>query len=803
MRYPLVDGQGNFGSIDGDPPAAMRYTEARLTPIAVDILTQLDRNTVEYAPNFDETLSEPTVLPSAIPNMLVNGASGIAVGMATSIPPHNLNEVIDAILYLLTNWEKQDDVTVAELTQFVKGPDFPTGGIILQESQQDDLQSAYATGKGKVILRGKIHLEEMGRGKTSIIITELPYQINKTSLIERIAELAREGNIEGISDLRDESDRQGMRIVIEVSKTGDTEKILRDLYKRTPLQSTFRISLLALVNGEPHMLSLKQALRVYIEHRIDVVTRRSQYDLDKALQRAHILEGLRVALKNLDQVIAIIRGAADVDEARQKLMAKFKLSEIQANAILEMQLRRLAALERKKIDLEYKELNETILDLQYLLKNPHRLREVIGEELKGIKESYGDRRRTQIVSLKEGDSAKNLLTTTDITPSQNVWVGVTAEGLIGRSNSDILPPVMGKNQYPLLFGTNTHHTLYVVGEDGRTSSVAVHSLPAVDDFAEGLPVHKVTVLPQEVKPVALFSAPAKLDEGEEKFVVTVSKAGLVKKSSLLELPGPSTQAYNLAKVNAGDAIGWAYLTDGKSDLIMISTKGMIIRFSEEEVRPMGLIAAGVNGMKLGANDEVIYSGKVLPKSEVLILSRHGKGWRLPNDQLPVQGRYGQGTIGCRPVPGDALLTAVYDHLNAEVLVQFKSASNRLIAINAIPAGRRGNVGKPFAPTKPGDIIEQVTLIDDGIAFWENRISIPAKRSKKGGGVTDPQPTHVALPIKARKPKSVTSAPAEVEQPTLLDLMEEKPKSKPSTKLTSGNKPSESETPKKRGRKPKQ
>lgn len=801
MRYPLIDGQGNFGSIDGDPPAAMRYTEARLTNIAVDILSQLDRNTIDFSPNFDETLQEPGVLPAAIPNMLVNGASGIAVGMATSIPPHNLNEVIDAILYLLNHWEKQEEVTVAELTQFVKGPDFPTGGIILQESQQDDLQSAYATGKGKVILRGKIHLEEMGRGKTSIIITELPYQINKTSLIERIAELARDGNIEGITDLRDESDRQGMRIVIEVSKTGDTEKILRDLYKRTPLQSTFRISLLALVNGEPHMLSLKQALRVYIEHRIDVVTRRSQFDLDKARQRAHILEGLRVALKNLDQVIAIIRGAADVDEARQKLMAKFKLSEIQANAILEMQLRRLAALERKKIDLEYKELKETILDLEYLLSHPKRMREVIGEELKEIKESYGDRRRTQIVSLKEGDSVKNLLTTTDITPSQNVWVGITKDGLIGRSMSDILPTITGKNQFIALYETNTHHTLYVVGADGRAASIAVHSLPAVEEFADGLPVHKVTVLPSEIEPVAVFSAPAKLNENEEKYIVTVSKDGLVKKSSVLDLPGPSTQPFYLSKTNNGDRIGWVYLTDGKSDLMMLSSRGMVIRFSEEEVRAMGLLAAGVNGMKLPGSDEVIFSARVSQKSELMIVSKHGKGWRLPNDQLSVQGRYGQGNIACKPVPGDGLLTAVYDHLNAEALFQFKSASNRLLAINAIPAGKRASAGKALAPTKPGDIIERVTLIDDGIAFWENRISIPAKRSKRGGGITDPQPTHVALPIKQSRSKKTVKEQVNPEQPTLLNFM---PDAENPTKRTvsTGKAAQEEIKPVKRGRKPK-
>ncbi len=482
MRYPLVDGQGNFGSVDGDPPAAMRYTEARLTPAAVDILSQLDRDTIDFTRNFDDSLNEPDVLPAAIPNLLVNGASGIAVGMATSIPPHNLGEVVDALNYLLERWEMQEDVTVSDLMKFVKGPDFPTGGIILHENNGEDLLSAYATGRGKVTLRGKMHLEEMGRGKNRIIITELPYQINKSSLIERIAELAREGGLEGISDLRDESDRQGMRIVIELNKVAETENVLRNLYKRTPLQSTFRISLLALVNGEPHMLSLKQALRVYLEHRITVVRRRSEHDLAKAKARAHILEGLRIALNNLDEVINLIRKAQDVDDARTKLMKRFKLSDIQANAILEMQLRRLAALERRKIELEYKEVQDLITELEGLLKSPKKLRQVVADELKAMKAAYSDRRRTQIVALTDGMEMKNMLTTTDLMPSLGVWVGVTANGIIGRTMSDVLPRWSGRNAPKWVCATTTHHTLYMVASDGRAAAISVQSLPEVENF---------------------------------------------------------------------------------------------------------------------------------------------------------------------------------------------------------------------------------------------------------------------------------------------------------------------------------
>jgi DNA gyrase subunit A len=342
MRYPLVHGQGNFGSVDGDPPAAMRYTEARLMPFALELLAQIERNTIDFVHNFDDTMKEPVVLPAAVPNLLVNGASGIAVGMATNIPPHNLGEVVDALMFMLKEWEKLDDVAIDDLMKFVKGPDFPTGGIILQENGANEIQTAYATGRGRISVRGRVHAEEMGRGKNRLIITELPYMTNKASLVERIADLVRDGHLEGIVDLRDESDRQGMRIVIELSKSADPDKILLDLFKRTPLQSTFGIALLALVDGEPRLLSLKQALKVYLEHRLEVVRRRSEFDLEKARQRAHILEGLRVAIKNLDEIIALIRNAPDVETARTcGLMKRFKLTEIQAQAILDMQLRRI------------------------------------------------------------------------------------------------------------------------------------------------------------------------------------------------------------------------------------------------------------------------------------------------------------------------------------------------------------------------------------------------------------------------------------------------------------------------------
>ncbi|MHB0967270.1 MAG: DNA gyrase/topoisomerase IV subunit A [Bellilinea sp.] len=745
MRYALVDGQGNFGSVDGDPPAAMRYTEARLTPAAVDILAQLDRDTIDFSRNFDDSLNEPDVLPAAIPNLLVNGASGIAVGMATSIPPHNLGEVIDALNYLLERWEIQEDVTVSDLMKFVKGPDFPTGGIIMHENNGEDLLAAYATGRGKVILRGKIHLEEMGRGKNRIIITELPYQINKASLIERIAELAREGGLDGISDLRDESDRQGMRIVIELNKVAETENVLRDLYRRTPLQSTFRISLLALVDGEPHMLSLKQALRVYLEHRITVVRRRSEFDLAKARARAHILEGLRVALNNLDEVINLIRKAQDVEDARSKLMKRFKLTEIQANAILEMQLRRLAALERRKIELEYKEVQDQISELEGLLHSAKKLRLVVGDELKAMKAAYADRRRTQIVALKDGAEMRNLLTTTDLMPTQNVWVGVTEDGLIGRTAGDTLPRWSGRNAPRQVYATNTHQTLYLVASDGRAAAISVQSLPEVERFEDGVLLRKVSPFEEEQKLVQLFSAPTRLEEGEEHYIVTVSRAGLVKKSSIRDLPGPSTQLFWLAKVNPGDEIGWAVLTDGKSELMLATRKGMVIRFTEEDVRPMGLVAAGVNGIKLSQSDQLIGAARILPEFDLLLVGRDGKGWRLPTAQLPVQGRYGQGAIACKPQAGAELVSLVYSHPGQEFVIHLKDAANKVETLDAIPGGRRQSTGKPLIALKPGDQVTGLTLIEDGMAYWEKR---QGKALKKVRRVAAPeaQADQLALPL---------------------------------------------------------
>ncbi|HZD55828.1 MAG TPA: DNA gyrase subunit A [Anaerolineales bacterium] len=647
MRNLLVDGQGNFGSIDGDPAAAMRYTEARPTPLSTYLMADIEKDTVDFVDNFDGTLTEPDVLPAAVPNLLVNGATGIAVGMSTSIPPHNLGEIVDALVFLLDNWEKQDDINIEDLMKFIKGPDFPTGGVIIQESEKETLASAYATGRGRITVQARAHLEEMSRGRHRIIVSELPYMTNKSTLIERIASLVREERIEGVADLRDESDRHGMRLVIELTKSADPDAILRDLYKSTQMRSTFSIIMLALVAGEPRLLGLKQALRVYLEHRLTIVRRRSEYDLDRARKRAHILEGLRVALKNLDAVIALIRRSRTVETARTNLMRQYKLSEEQAQAILDMPLRRLAALERKKIEEEYKEVQARIKELVSLLRSPKKMRKVVAVELQEVKDKFGDPRRTQIVSLEDGESKASMLTATDLVPEKFVWVMADPEGLIACTEEDKTPRPSGNDIAKLLIRVNTRDTLYLISETGEAAAIPIHTLPTAEKPSEGMPLHKVSPLGERERLAAICSAPPRDERAEGWYALTVTRQGMVKKSALEELPGPSAQPFIFTRVNEGDRLGWVTFTDGKSDILLASAEGMAIRFSEEEVRPMGLVAAGVMGIKLKKGEAVV--GVVIPpkRGDVFMIASDGTGKRVSVSQFPRQGRYGQGVIAWR------------------------------------------------------------------------------------------------------------------------------------------------------------
>jgi DNA gyrase subunit A len=731
MRCLLVDGQGNFGSIDGDPPAAMRYTEARLEASAIDLLADINKNTVDFDPNFDDTLTEPVVLPAAIPNLLVNGATGIAVGMSTSIPPHNLGEVVDALKYMLENWEKMDDINIDDLMRFIQGPDFPTGGVILHEEGDASLASAYGSGRGRVTVQARAHLEEMERGRNRVIVTELPYMTNKASLIERIASLAREERLEGIADLRDESDRHGMRIVIELSKTADPEAVLRDLYKNTPMQGTFSIIMLALVEGEPRMLSLKAALRVYLDHRLEIIRRRSEFDLEKARQRAHVLEGLRVALKNLDEVIDLIRKAPVVESARVRLMKRFKLSEIQAQAILDMQLRRLASLERKKIELEYKDLLVRIKELEGLLRSPKKMRQVVSDELEAVKEAYGDPRRTQIVQLKEGVPKVSLLTASDLIPEKEIWLSVSTDGLISRTQDD-KPPRLSGNEAPLwLLKVNTRDTLYLVCEQGEAAAISMHTVPEAEKPSDGVAIHKISALTSNAKLTALFTLPAKGERAEDWYILTVTYQGMIKKSPLGELPGPSANTFTLVRVNDGDRLGWLKLSSGQNEVILVTAEGMAIRFSEEDVRPMGLVAAGVIGIKLQEGDEVAGMDLLPQTGEVFLVATDGTAKRVSQAQFPKQGRYGQGVAAWKLPANVKVAGMTIGKGTTRLTLHLSRLAPKSVRLDDAPLQGRTARGKSIQELKEGDSISALTVP------WEVErplagSTMPVKRASRGG-----------------------------------------------------------------------
>ena len=702
MRCLLVEGQGNFGSVDGDPPAAMRYTEARLTAPAMELLADIRKETVNFSDNFDGSLQEPDVLPSALPNMLVNGATGIAVGMSTNIPPHNLAEVVDALIFMLGNWERLDDVNIEDLMKFIQGPDFPTGGLIVQDTHEDDLTAAYGTGRGRVTVQARCHIEEITRGRNRIIVTELPYMTNKSSLIERIAELAREGRLEGVTDLRDESDRHGLRIVIELTRTAEPEKILQDLYKYTPMRSTFGIIMLALVDGEPRMLSLKQALRVYLDHRLVVIRRRGEYELEKARSRLHILEGLRIALKHLDEIIELIKKASDADIARDRLMKRYRLSDIQAQAILDMQLRRLAALERKKIEDEYKELLAQIKILTGLLHSPIKMRQTVATELRQVKEAYGDRRRTQITRLGIGaKSVLPVLTATDLLPEQTVWVSATSDGLVSRTLDEKPPRISGTAAPRFLLQVNTRDTLFLVSEKGEAAGIPVQTLPEADTPQDGAPVHKVSALAEEDKLAALFTLPPKEERLEGWYVFTATQQGMLKKTSLEELPGPTGNSFTLVKVNEDDKLGWVRLTDGKAEILLATADGMAIRFNEDEVRPMGLVAAGVGGIKLGARDVVVGMELIPRRGDILLVTSDGKAKRVASDQFPRQGRYGQGVIAWKLPRTSQVVGIAAGKASTRVTILLDKLAPKAMRLDEAPLQTRVASGKSVVELKVG------------------------------------------------------------------------------------------------------
>ncbi|MCB8922192.1 MAG: DNA gyrase subunit A, partial [Ardenticatenaceae bacterium] len=695
MRYCLVDGQGNFGSIDGDAAAAMRYTEARMSKMGYDMLEDIAKDTVDYTTNFDDSLQEPAVLPATIPNLLVNGSSGIAVGMATSIPPHNLGEVVNALTYLLDKWEQLDDVSVADLMQFIKGPDFPTGGLIFRHRGQDDetdaIAHAYATGRGRITVRAKAHIEQMGRNKSRIVITELPYQANKTNLLGRIADLHRDGKIEGLTDLRDESDRNGMRIILETTRNVEPEEVLVDLFRLTPMQSTFSISLLALVNGEPRILTLKQALRVYLEHRLEVVRRRSEYDLEKARNRAHILEGLLIALDNLDEVIDTIRRSRTVETARTNLMKKFKLSQVQAQAVLDMQLRRLAALERRKIEEEHQEKIKLIAYLERLLSRPDLMRSVVKDELLAVKDEYADVRRTQIVDSTDSP----VFSASDLLPDEQVWVMIGEKGTLARTTTPEMVDVPRKpvEQPKALLEANTQDILYLFAADGQAVSLPVYQLPQARELGTGTHWADLTGLTRRDYLAAALIRPF----SAQGYLFLTTLAGVVKRVALDDLPGITTEPFTVINVSNDDALGWAVLTSGEEEVMLATAAGQVIRFKESDVRSMGLPAGGVMGIKLANEaDGLVAMDVVKPEEYVFSVTDNGLAKATAMSEYPTQGRYGQGVINVRlPKDANEVVAVLIGDLETLIVVTTAIGSTKKLRLKETTTGSRSIKPRPI------------------------------------------------------------------------------------------------------------
>jgi len=643
LRYPLIGGQGNFGSVDGDSAAAMRYTEARLAKISQEMLEDIDKETVDFGPNFDETLTEPLVLPARLPNLLVNGSSGIAVGMATNIPPQNLREIIDAVIATIDNPE----ITVKELLHIVHGPDFPTGGIICGK---EGIVNAYTTGRGRVIIRARVAVEQQKNNREFIIITEIPYQVNKTKLIEAIAELVQSKKVEGISDLRDESDKDGMRVVIELKKDQIAQVILNQLYKYTQMQTTFGVIMLALVDKQPRVLTLKQMLSLYIKHRQEIITRRTQYLLRRAQERAHILEGLKIALDHLDAVIKLIRASKTTEEARLGLISKFSLSELQARAILEMQLQRLTGLERKKIEDEYLELIKKIEYYQGLLANPQKILAIIKEELKELKEKYGDDRRTEILGQLEDLEIEDLIAQEDmvITISHTGYIKrlpVSAYRRQRRGGKGVTGMSMKEEDFvEHLFIGSTHDYILFFTNRGKVYWLKVHEVPQAGRVSRGKAVVNMLALSSGEKITSFIPV---REFNETQFLVMATRKGQIKKTSLIAYSHPRKDGIAAIGLVEDDELVQCGLTDGHKEILLASRLGKAVRFNESLVRNMGRTARGVRGMKLAAKDEIISMEVADPEASLLTVAEFGYGKRTKFAEYRVTSRGGKGVINIK------------------------------------------------------------------------------------------------------------------------------------------------------------
>ncbi len=711
LRYPLVDGQGNFGSVDGDGAAAMRYTEARLASIADELLADIDKNTVEFRPNYDASGREPLVLPARLPNLLLNGSAGIAVGMATNIPPHNLNEICDAIVHLIDHPE----ANVEDLMEIVHGPDFPTGGTILG---REGIKAAYATGRGRVVIRAKAFVEEAQRGnRYQIVVTELPYQVNKAALLERIAELVKDGKLDGISDLRDESDRSGMRAVIELKRDAQPMKVLNNLFKHTALQQTFGVNMLALVEAgtQPRVLTLKRALQEYIAHRQEVLTRRTAFELDRALRRAHVLEGLKIALDQIDAVIATIRRSRTTETARQNLIKEFRLSEIQANAILDMRLARLAALERKKIEDELKEVRQEIKRLETLIADPKLILGLVREDMAALKEKYGDERRTRIQDISGALSEEDLIPEVDVlvTLTSRGYVKRIADGVYRtqhRGGKGITGVTMrDEDAVQHILAANTMDSLLVFTNRGKVYQLKVHELPDAGRTAKGVPiVNLMNIQPDETVTTMLRVK----DFSSANYLFFTTRLGRVKRVNLDQFQSVRSSGLIAIGLEPGDELAWVRMTSGRDDVVLVTQGGQAIRFHETDARAMGRPAAGVSGIRLAPKDRVIAFEVVIPEHDLFIVAAKGLGKRTQTDQYPVQGRGGKGVTAMKLTERTGPIVAA-GMVNSEQAVMMMNTAGIVIRIPAaqIPCIGRATQGVTLMRMAPAEQVVTMTIVE--------------------------------------------------------------------------------------------
>ncbi|GAA5220565.1 DNA gyrase subunit A [Membranihabitans marinus] len=716
LRYPLIDGQGNFGHIDGDSAAAMRYTEAKLARIADEMLSDIKKETVDFAFNFDDSLKEPTVLPARIPNLLINGASGIAVGMATNMLPHNLTEVVNGVIATIKN----PDIDTEGLMEHIKAPDFPTGGIIYG---LEGVKEAFETGRGRVVVRGKAEIITDGKGRETIIITEIPFQVNKSSLVIKMSELRRDEKVEGISEIRDESDREGIRIVVEVKRDAMAQVVLSKLYKYSQLQSSYGVNNVALVKGRPQILSLKSLIEEFIEFRIEVIVRRTRYDLRKAQERAHIVEGLIIAVDNIDEVIKIIRGSNTVDEAKTALMERFGLSELQTKAILEMRLQKLTGLEIEKLRAEYDELMKKIQYFQEILASVELQKEIVVEELHEIRDKFGDERRTQI-TFADGE-----ISIEDLIPNEEMMVSISHLGYIKRTKSDQYK-VQGRGGkgskgsktrdadfIEHIFVANAHNYLLLFTEQGRCYWLRVFEIPEANRNASGRVIQNILQMPKEdnVKAYIIVQDLTDKDFLENNFIVFCTRNGLIKKTSLMAYSRPRVNGINAITINEGDQLIEAKLTDGNKEIIIANKLGRAIRFNEQKVRSMGRNAAGVKGITL-ANDEDQVVGMVCVDSDdsetsILVLSENGNGKRTGIEEYRITNRGGKGVKTMNINEKTGLLITIKAVVDTDHLViTNRSGLTIRLALDVVRVMGRATQGVRLISLNKGDKIADVTVI---------------------------------------------------------------------------------------------